>query len=86
MAAFFDFTDAEPGLLVKRSAHFRGQSCIPVDRPDELGIVTGKAFYEEDGRVICYPEVHWEGRVTASTNHPMNVTPYRQHVSTENHA
>ena len=83
MTAVIDFTDAEPGLLVKRSAHFREQSCIPADRPDQLGIVTGKAFYEEDGRVICYPEVHWEGRVTSSATHPMNVTPYRQHALKE---
>jgi hypothetical protein len=83
VTTFLDFTDADFGLLVKRSAHYREQHCIPADRPDELGIVTDKAFYEEDGRVVCYPEVHWEGNVMASTNHPMNVTPYRQHALKE---
>ena len=79
MATFLDFTDADFGLLVKRSAHYREQSCISADRPDELGIVVGRSFYEEDGRVVCYPEVHWEGKVMASTSHPMNVTPFRKH-------
>lgn len=83
MTTFLDFTDADFGLLVKRSAHYREQSCIPADRPEELGIVVGKSFYEEDGRVVCYPEVHWEGKVTASTNHPMNVTPFRAHALKE---
>jgi len=76
---FLDYTEAGFGLLVKRSAHFKEQSCIPANQPDELGIVVGKTFHEENGQVICYPEVHWEGKASSSTNHPMNVTPYREH-------
>lgn len=75
-----DFTEAGCGLLVKRSAHQREQQCVPADTGDVFGIMTGKEFFEDEGRVVCYPLVHWEDQVLASSCHPINVVPARPHA------
>lgn len=52
------FRNATVGMLVRRSAHQRAHSFLPDKVGDILGIVVDKAFFEEAGRVLCYPVVH----------------------------
>lgn len=75
---FIDYTNAETGLLVKRSDHQREQQCLSPASPEQLGILTDKRFVEEDGSAICYPVVFWEGSPMERICHPVNVTPVRE--------
>lgn len=69
------------GMLVKYSAHYRRQHST--QRWDvigkRIGVIVETHVYQENGVLVTYPEVAWEGG-TRSTCHPMNVTPYRRGV------
>ena len=72
-----DFRDADTGILVKHSDHFHEQHCGAA--PEKLGIIVGREFYEDsNGKVICWPRVHWEGAATDSLCHPVNIVPARE--------
>jgi len=66
------------GNLVIRSDHWRREHFAPDDY--QLGIVTAVEFFDEDGKVIGYPAIHWEGEVIARVTHPDNadVTTWQQ--------
>ena len=76
---FLDYRRAQTGMLVKRSAHCIQQLILRGARKRQLGIITGLEFFDEDGQVICYPVVHWEGEPLEHICHPINVEPYRPH-------
>jgi hypothetical protein len=58
------------GNLVIRSDHWRREHFAPDDY--QLGIVTEVEFFDEDGKVVCYPAIHWEGEVIARSTHSDN--------------
>lgn len=58
------------GNLVIRSDHWRREHFAPDDY--QLGIVTEVEFFDEDGKVVSYPAIHWEGEVVARVTHPDN--------------
>lgn len=74
-----DFTDCGFGLLVTHSKHFNKEHCIK-SRKKDIGIIIDKSFYsDKKGGAVCWPSVRWEGSVTESLCHPINVIPYRKH-------
>lgn len=77
---FLDFTAASMGLLVKRSAHQRRELSMTDDEADQFGIMVDREFVEEQGRVVCYPVIHWEGSPTHHLCHPINLEPVRPHA------
>ena len=58
------------GNLVIRSDHWRREHFATDDY--QLGIVTEVEFFDEEGKVVCYPTIHWEGEVIARSTHPDN--------------
>lgn len=73
-----DFTNAAFGLLVTRSAHWLKERCGANE--GQLGIIVDRNFYEDaNNAAICWPVIHWEGEVSASTCHPVNAVPFRDH-------
>lgn len=73
-----DFTSAAFGLLLTRSAHWLKDRCGSEE--GQLGIMVERSFYADACETsICWPVVHWEGEAGASTCHPANVVPFRDH-------
>lgn len=73
-----DFSKGPFGLLVTYSDHWYNEHCQQRPENPKLGIVVDRKFYEDGKRrAICWPVIHWEGAVTESCVHPMNVVPYR---------
>lgn len=66
------------GLLVKYSAHYRRNHPTQKGVAKFIGIVTDTQVFQENGVLVTYPIVMWEGGVMASLTHPMNVVPYRR--------
>lgn len=72
-----DFRKVPLGTLVKRSALWL-REVHGRDR-GQLGIVTDRYFSQgEQGRVVCFPRIHWEGTPSASLTHPDNAVLYRR--------
>jgi hypothetical protein len=69
-AAVDKFAGVQTGTLVRRSKHW--YRVHPGDVKGQLGIVVGRNVYEEGGRLITYPVIHWEGQVSSSGTHPDN--------------
>lgn len=69
-----DFSAAK-SMVVKRSAHY----CKQHGGRDkgQLGLVVDKKLFQENGALVCYPVVFWEGAVMSTVVHPANVTPFR---------
>jgi hypothetical protein len=64
------FAGVRAGTLVTRSAHWYTQH---TSWPrDQLGIVVNRNLYEEDGRLVTYPVIYWEGEIGSSSTHPLN--------------
>ena len=78
MLEILDYTNSGFGLMVKRSDFWKTERCQ--NKNGQLGIIVDKKFYQDEkGSVICWPVIHWEGEVSDSTTHPVNVKPYRAH-------
>lgn len=77
-----DFSKAPSGMLVKRSPHQVKELCLKGKKKNQIGIVTGFKFYEDDAKsaIVCEPEVYWEGELFSKGVHPVNVVPYRKSV------
>lgn len=75
----YDFTHCHVGTLVIHSEHYHDQHGTPRRSPSRkrLGMVVDKAFIQEEGAVVCYPVVHWEGAAMGHMCHPLNAVPYR---------
>lgn len=75
-----DFRDVPTGTVVKRSPHYLREHLIPRGHAarKQLGMVVGRDFFQEEGKVVCYPRIFWEGSVTDSLTHPLNAVPYRR--------
>ena len=74
-----NFTDCPFNMLVTRSDHWYKERGIKIPRQRQLGIVVDRKFYQDGrGRIICWPVVAWEGDITSSLTHPMNVISYRK--------
>lgn len=58
------------GTLVRRSKHW--YQVHPGDVKGQLGIVIGRNVYEENGRLVTYPVIQWEGQASSSGTHPDN--------------
>lgn len=65
------FSGVRTGTLVRRSKHW--YRVHPGDAKGQLGIVIGRNVYEEGGRLVTYPVIHWEEQASASGTHPDNV-------------
>jgi len=70
-----DFANISIGTVVKRSKHYIEESCGR--NKGQLGIVADKEFFEERGKIVCYPSIHWEGEQMASITHPQNAELFR---------
>jgi hypothetical protein len=64
------FARVRIGTLVRRSKHWYREH--PGYAKGQLGIVTGHHTFQEDGRLITYPIIHWQTEVSPSTTHPAN--------------
>lgn len=74
-----NFRNAPFGLIVTYSDHWYREHCQKKPKNPKLGIVTTLDFFQDSkGRVICWPNVYWEGEVMSSLCHPMNVVAYRK--------
>lgn len=73
-----DFTNAPHGLLVTYSDHWYKEHCQKRPRTPRIGVMTDRKFFVNDGKLICWPEVFWEGEVMARIVHPINIKPYRK--------
>ena len=79
-SAFYDFRRCKVGTLVMRSPHYLQEHGLPAHTV-QLGIVTDLTFMNDEGRVICYPRIHWEGEVTDHAVHPRNAQPWDRKLS-----
>lgn len=71
------------GILVKYSEHYLKVHCVPKDSPlrKRIGVVLDTQVYQEEGTLVNYPIVAWEGvGGIGSVTHPDNVRPYRRSV------
>ena len=66
-----NFAGVKTGTLVRRSKHW--YAVHSGDVKGQLGIVVDRSVYQEGGRLITYPVIHWEDQVSASATHPDNV-------------
>jgi len=64
------FAGVKTGTLVRRSKHWH--RVHPGDVKGQLGIVVDHNVYQEGGRLITYPVIHWEGQPSSSGTHPDN--------------
>ena len=64
------FANVRPGTLVRRSKHW--YRVHPGDVKGQLGIVVDFNVYEEGGRLVHYPVIHWENQHGPSGTHPDN--------------
>lgn len=73
-----DFSEANIGMLVKRSEHYLREHFG--NNKEQIGIVVGKEYIDvinRSGKFVCFPVVFWEGDIIERMCHPANVVPYR---------
>ena len=65
-------------MLVTRSKHWYEQHKGLNKPSSRYGIMTNKSFFADGkGRLVTYPSIHWEGEISSSMTHPLNVEPFR---------
>jgi hypothetical protein len=64
------FDGVKIGTLVRRSKHWH--KVHPSDVKGQLGIVVDRNVYQEGGRLVTYPVIHWEEQHGSSSTHPDN--------------
>lgn len=64
------FARVNVGTLVRRSSHWYREH--GTWGKGQLGILTDKKVYQEDGHLVTWPLIHWEGDVMPSLTHPDN--------------
>lgn len=66
-----NFRHIKPGTLVVRSPLWKEQRGQPDNQ--QIGMITELKIFEDDlCMAVFWPEIHWEGEMFSSINHPNN--------------